>query len=272
MMRSTRPRYLRRDQLVDGGVDGRVLAADAEAGEEAEEEEPPGGEGERGHRGRGQIDREGDQEELLAAEPVGEPAEEQRARAGARPRRGRRPRPVTWRVGDRQSAAVLGQPAGDVADDGDLEAVQDPDGAEADHDHPVPARPGQPVEPRRDSVVTVPRARAPLWLMLCLLAGGGALGAADAPTPCTRGPKETNGASAVRRKGRTDRWAAPGYAGPARRAGLSSSWPGPPPAPPSPRCAPAPRSPRPRAPRPPRTAARWRAAVSTPQRPVPSWA
>ncbi|MFD0141704.1 MULTISPECIES: hypothetical protein [unclassified Streptomyces] len=37
--------------------------------------------------------------------------------------------------GDVQTAALLGEAAGDVADDGDLESVQDPDGAEADHDH-----------------------------------------------------------------------------------------------------------------------------------------
>ncbi len=36
------------------------------------------------------------------------------------------------------------------ADDRHLEPVEDPDGAEADHDHPVPPRPRQPVEPGRD--------------------------------------------------------------------------------------------------------------------------
>ena len=32
---STRPRYLRRDQFVDGGVDGGVLTADAHPGDES---------------------------------------------------------------------------------------------------------------------------------------------------------------------------------------------------------------------------------------------
>ena len=39
---------------------------------------------------------------------------------------------------------------GHRADDRHLEAVEDPDRAEADHDHPVPPRPRQPVEPGRD--------------------------------------------------------------------------------------------------------------------------
>ena len=37
-----------------------------------------------------------------------------------------------------------------AADDRDLEAVEDPDRAEADDHEPVKARPGQPVQPRRD--------------------------------------------------------------------------------------------------------------------------
>ncbi|MDQ0935283.1 hypothetical protein QFZ49_005255 [Streptomyces turgidiscabies] len=73
----------RRDELVDRGVDGRVLASDAEAGEEAEREEPPRREGHRGQRGGGQIDRQGDHEQLLAAEAVGHPAPEEGADAGA---------------------------------------------------------------------------------------------------------------------------------------------------------------------------------------------
>ena len=48
----------RRDQLIDGRVDGRVLAADPGAGEEAEEEEVPWRERERGrHRGQ-QVEAE----------------------------------------------------------------------------------------------------------------------------------------------------------------------------------------------------------------------
>ncbi len=59
MIRSTRPRQRKGDQLVDRGVDGRVLAADAEAREERKRPEPPGLEGD-GGQGRGpQIHRRG---------------------------------------------------------------------------------------------------------------------------------------------------------------------------------------------------------------------
>lgn len=139
-----------RDQLVDRRVDGRVLAADAEAGEEAEEEEeePPGLERKCGHRGRAEVDGQGDHEEPFAAVAVRQPSEEQRPAAG------------TCHVegggdagdlggGDVEAAAFLCEPAGDVADDGDLESVEDPDGAEADHDHPVPPGPRQAVEAGR---------------------------------------------------------------------------------------------------------------------------
>ncbi len=134
-----------RDQLVDRGVDRRVLAADAEAGQEAEEEEPPGLEGDRGQRGRRQIDHQRDHEQLLAAVPVGQPAEEQRPRAGTRHvERGGEAGDLGG--ADVQAAAALGDAPRDVADDRDFQAVQDPDGAQADDDHPVPARPGQPVQ------------------------------------------------------------------------------------------------------------------------------
>jgi hypothetical protein len=42
---------------------------------------------------------------------------------------------------------LLGQCAGDRADQGDLEAVEDPGDPEAEDDEPVPAAPRQPVEP-----------------------------------------------------------------------------------------------------------------------------
>ncbi len=128
---------LGRDQLVDRRVDGRVLAADAEAGEEAEEEEPPGLEGERGQRGRREVDHQRRHEQLLAAVAVGQPAEEQGAGAGSRHVQGGG-EAGDLRGADVETAALLGDAAGDVADDRDLQAVQDPDGAQADHDHPVP--------------------------------------------------------------------------------------------------------------------------------------
>ena len=77
--RSTRAAHARRDQLVDRRVDRRVFAADAEAGEEAAERERPEVERERGEHRRDQIDHQRDEEHALAAEAVGQPAEDERA-------------------------------------------------------------------------------------------------------------------------------------------------------------------------------------------------
>lgn len=126
-----------RDQLIDGGVDRRVLPADAETGEEPAQEEVPGHGGERGgHRGH-QVDRQREHEELLAAAAVRQLTEQQGAEAGTgdvecagRPD-----------VGGTHAdpAARLGQPRGHGSHDRDLEAVQNPDRAEADDDPPVEA-------------------------------------------------------------------------------------------------------------------------------------
>ena len=80
--RSTRPRTARRDQFVDGRVDRRVFATDARPREEPGDEEVPRRKSEsRCHGGR-QINHQGQHEQLLPAEPVGQLAEEQRAEAG----------------------------------------------------------------------------------------------------------------------------------------------------------------------------------------------
>jgi hypothetical protein len=65
-----------RDELVHGRVDGRVLAADAGPGEELAGVEVGRIPGERGgHRGH-EVQDQGDHEQLLAAEPVGQVAED----------------------------------------------------------------------------------------------------------------------------------------------------------------------------------------------------
>jgi hypothetical protein len=80
---------------------------------------------------------------------VGQVTEQQRTQAGAADvRRGRPAGDLAGR--DVQAAARLRQPARDAADDGDLEAIEDPYGAEADDDDPVPSRPRQAIEARRD--------------------------------------------------------------------------------------------------------------------------
>jgi hypothetical protein len=79
---------------------------------------------------------------------VGEMAEEQRAQAGAGDVDGGRRADLALRQPD--ARAVLGEAAGDRADDRDLEAVEDPHRAQADDDQPVPPGPRQPVHPGRD--------------------------------------------------------------------------------------------------------------------------
>ena len=99
-----------------------------------------------GQRRRDQIQRERHHEEPLATEAVGEVAEEERAEHGAgdvdepgRPTSG---------CGKRERVLLSAGPM--RADDRDLEPVEDPRRAERDDDQPVPARPGQAVEPRGD--------------------------------------------------------------------------------------------------------------------------
>ena len=105
---------------------------------------------------------ERDHEELLAAVAVGELAEQERARARARDVEGRREADVG--AAHRDAAAGLREARRDGADDRHLEAVEDPDGPEPDHDAPVESGPRQAVDAagdlRRDRPATPPRPRA----------------------------------------------------------------------------------------------------------------
>src|SRR6185295_7840544 len=76
--------------------------------------------------------------------PIGQLAEEERTEAGTPDIERRRGADLARVEGD--AAALFGQPAGDAADDRHLEAVEDPDRPQPDHDHPVEAGPRQPVE------------------------------------------------------------------------------------------------------------------------------
>jgi hypothetical protein len=107
---------------------------------------------------RDQVHDQRREEQPLAAEPVCELAEEQRAHARARDVD--RPRCQHLAVAEREPAVLLGQPRSDRADDRDLEAVEDPDSPEADHDHPVEPRPRQTVQPRRDTGLDRPQLSA----------------------------------------------------------------------------------------------------------------
>ena len=82
----------RRHQFLDRRIDRGIFAADAGAGEEAEHEEARPIPRQPGQRRRQQIDRDGDEEQLLAPEAIGQPAEDD-ARRGPR-RSDRRCRPA----------------------------------------------------------------------------------------------------------------------------------------------------------------------------------
>jgi len=64
----------RGDEFLNCGIDGRVFAADARASQEPEQPEAVNVPRKRGHPGGEEIDRERDEKQLLAAEPIGEPA------------------------------------------------------------------------------------------------------------------------------------------------------------------------------------------------------
>ncbi len=117
-----------------------------------------------------QVDGERDEEQFLAPEPVGEPAEEDRAehragkiRAAGKPDVG---------IAELQHRALL-QRARDRAGERDFQPVEDPGDAERDDDQRVEAAPRQPVEPRRNVGLDDRAVGVPAELHDC---GGGASG------------------------------------------------------------------------------------------------
>ena len=117
------------------------------AGEKAKQREGPEIPRQGGGGGRGQINRERDEKEFLAAEPVGQPAEEQRAEHRAGKIRAADNADVG--VGELQRRACF-QRARQRAGERDFEAVENPGDAERHHDEGVKPAPGQAVEPRGD--------------------------------------------------------------------------------------------------------------------------
>jgi hypothetical protein len=97
--------------------------------------------------GRYQIDQNGDGEELLAAEPVGEPAEENRADDGSGDIGGAGEADIG--VGEFERRAFL-QRTGDRASQGDFKPVQNPGDAKRHDDERMEARPGQAIQPGRN--------------------------------------------------------------------------------------------------------------------------
>ena len=140
-----------------------------------------------------EVDGRGDEEQLLAAEAIGQPAEEQRADAGAGDVERRRQARDLRR---RESASPLPGsairpptlPTIVTSSPSRIQTVP-----EADDDQPVPARPRQPVQPGGDRVSTVP-----VWTLPLLTPGFFPCGRCRKRRPDgTRGSLEGSGPGGV---------------------------------------------------------------------------
>ena len=137
----------RRHQFLDGRIDGGIFAADARSGEEAKYAKARDAPRQRGRGGGDEVDRERDEEQLLAPEPVREPAEIERAkhRADKIGAAGE----ADLGIAEMEHGARL-ERARHGAGERHFEPVENPGDAEADHHAGVKAAPREPVEPRRD--------------------------------------------------------------------------------------------------------------------------
>src|SRR6195256_3461500 len=148
----------RGDHFLDRRVDGGVFAADARAGQETEGGEAPQIPGQRGPRRRGEVDREGDEEDLLTPQPVREPAEKERPEDRAAQISAGRYSDLG--VAEPQDGARL-EGAPERAGQRDLEAVENPRDAQRHHNPRMEAVPWQAIETGRDigldhRIVSVP--------------------------------------------------------------------------------------------------------------------
>ena len=138
---------MHRDQFLQRRIDRGVLAADARARQEAEQGEDREILRQRAGGGGGDIDAERDEEQPLAPEAIGEPAEEECAehRAGEI----RACRRADLGVGKLQRGTRL-QCARDRTGERHLEPVEHPGDAEGCHRERVEAPPRQAIQPRRN--------------------------------------------------------------------------------------------------------------------------
>ena len=138
----------RRHQFLNRRIDRGVFAADAGAGEKPEQRVARNIPGERGRSGGGEIDRQRDEEQFLAPDPVGEPAESERAEhsTGEIGAVGQ----SDIEIGEFQRRAFF-ERARQGARQRDLQPIQNPGDAERQHDAGVKAAPGEIVEPRRNA-------------------------------------------------------------------------------------------------------------------------
>jgi hypothetical protein len=103
--------------------------------------------GQGGRGGGDEIDRKRDEEQPLAPEPIGEPAEEQCAEHCARKISAAGKSDVGIRETQLRAFLERGR---DRTRQRHLETIEDPGDAERDHDQCVETAPAQPIEPCRD--------------------------------------------------------------------------------------------------------------------------
>ena len=152
----------RRHQFLDRRIDRGVFAADAGAGEKSKQRVARDAPGQRGRRGRGEIERQRDEEQFLAPDPVGQPAEAERAEHGAGKIGAVGKSDIE--IGEMQRRTFLQRP-GQRAGQRDLQPIQNPGDAERQHDAGVKAAPAQAIETRGnvgfdDAIIVLPDASA----------------------------------------------------------------------------------------------------------------
>ncbi len=136
-----------RYEFVDGRIDGGILAADPDTRDRPECRKAPEIPRCGGEQHAGQIDDQRDIEHEPPAEPVGEPAEDERAAHGSNHVGGGGSSDLLR--GQSQRLRIL-QHRPDRPDDRDLEAIEDPCHTQGDDNQDVKAAPGKSIETRRN--------------------------------------------------------------------------------------------------------------------------
>src|SRR2546429_5522677 len=137
----------RRDELINSGVNGRILSTDSRARQEAAGGEPD----EVGGEGCGycsdKVDKTGNHEKLFPPVHVGQAGKEQSAEDGAKQVSGASGRDLHIR--EMQRLRLL-EHSRDRTDDSDLKSIENPCDAQRDDHEPVPPAPGKTIHPGRN--------------------------------------------------------------------------------------------------------------------------
>src|SRR5256714_1575042 len=132
------------DELINSGVNCRILPTDSRARQEAADGEPD----EVGGQGRGycsaKVDGQGNHKELFTPIHVGKAGKEQSAQDGAKQVNGAGGSDLHVREVQRLRLLEHGR---DRTDDSDLKSIKNPGDAQRDDHQPVPPAPGKTIHP-----------------------------------------------------------------------------------------------------------------------------